>query len=118
MLGMRADRRTRSRSVLASKLRGMLATKMKIFCSVIFSRTQYTECRADRVISMVCVADHLQVAEHQRSDSFMSKMSNLSFEFRTRLKNEILKISIWFGSEQLTNRESTVLANSMVSDSR
>ena len=43
------------------------------FCSVIFSRTQYTECRADSVISMVCVADHQQVAEHQRSDSFMSK---------------------------------------------
>jgi inhibitor of KinA sporulation pathway (predicted exonuclease) len=43
------------------------------FCSVISSLAQYTECRVDSAIAMECVADHLQVAEHQRSDSFMSK---------------------------------------------
>jgi hypothetical protein len=94
---MLGESRTRSVSVPCEqiiRLRGMLAFKMKQFCSFISSLAPYTECRADSAVAMVCIDHRLQVAEHEHSDSFMSKMSNLSFELRTHLKNGILEILI------------------------
>jgi hypothetical protein len=79
--------------------------KILLLRSCVSSLTQCTEWSADAIAP---THRPLHKAQHQRSDSSMSKMSNLSFEIRTRLKDDIFHnlnlIWVWATLESRIDR--------------